>query len=517
MKYRIIICLLHTCFGPCALSGQTYFEKRFSLSAGGEEVRSFCLTHDGGFAITGVSSNTGNGFILRLDSLGMPLWQKMYSTGSAVDVFSDIVLTSDKGFALCGFGYNNGPSKIIVVKTDSTGNVLWTRIVGNPNDQLYGHAIKETADSNIAVYANFQGSGPPLSVVNLFDQAGNIIWARTFGSGNAAWEGDVIACADKGILSVSGVRLGNSETFIYLVKADSAGSMQWGRIIETNTMGLNSDFGSGVRQTGDGGFMVVGQSENGFGSMDLLLVRLDSAGNALWAKRHGFTPAVMESSIDKTGDRGFIISINSKNPDGGRLVKTDSLGNIQWAKKYGNSSDYLVKVLALPNNSGYAAAGIYSWMANQVWYSDIYFIKTDMAGNTGCNQDLQFTPGSVSLIPDTLEIETLGYPNSVITSAAAVITVTPHTLCMTGHEEMVNPGGLTVFPNPASGSFTLLLEKEPSDGTMLYIYDVFGHLLFQAPITGTRVNIDLSQKAKGVFFIHVSSEEGLLTEKIVVN
>jgi len=80
-----------------------------------------------------------------------------------------------------------------------------------------------------------------------------------------------------------------------------------------------------------------------------------------------------------------------------------------------------------------------------------------------------------------------------------------------------NEGNTKVFPNPSAGVFTLNLgEVKPN--TNIFVYDVEGNsVLWQSNITDSHNTLDLSGKAKGIYFINVtSSDEIMFFKKIVI-
>ena len=89
-------------------------------------IRSVFETSDGKIAISGqLNDSIGlHAFIGKLDDSGNPLWTKFYndslSSGSAA---ATIVQTNDGGFAFSGQHYEDFTPYVLLVKTDSTGNL----------------------------------------------------------------------------------------------------------------------------------------------------------------------------------------------------------------------------------------------------------------------------------------------------------------------------------------------------------------------------------------------------------
>jgi hypothetical protein len=90
---------------------------------------------------------------------------------------------------------------------------------------------------------------------------------------------------------------------VYLIKTDGAGNEEWSKTLG----GDYPDIGYSVQNKDDGGFIIVGDT-NSFGtSMDVYLIKTDSAGNELWHKTLGDDNTQYGFSVKQTKDGGFII------------------------------------------------------------------------------------------------------------------------------------------------------------------------------------------------------------------
>jgi hypothetical protein len=71
-----------------------------------------------------------------------------------------------------------------------------------------------------------------------------------------------------------------------------------------------------------------------------------------------------------------------------------------------------------------------------------------------------------------------------------------------------------IHPNPSTGIVSIDGAEQNGD---LIITDVFGKIVFQTKVTGERTEIDLSNQLNGIYFVKVISENGITSNKIVVN
>jgi hypothetical protein len=72
----------------------------------------------------------------------------------------------------------------------------------------------------------------------------------------------------------------------------------------------------------------------------------------------------------------------------------------------------------------------------------------------------------------------------------------------------------SVYPNPSNGIF--YFKNYESGNSQLEIYDVYGKLIYSSFITSQTSEIDLSNEAKGIYFLRLVSNEKAVTKRIIV-
>ncbi len=79
---------------------------------------------------------------------------------------------------------------------------------------------------------------------------------------------------------------------------------------------------------------------------------------------------------------------------------------------------------------------------------------------------------------------------------------------------------ISVYPNPSNGSFYLTMNEVKNDNTTLEIFDAMGKVVVSRRLVITtnsfKQNFDY-KLAKGVYFIKISTDKTLYTERLVVN
>ena len=254
---------------------------------------------------------------------------------------------------------SQGGMDIFVLKLDTSGNLLWAKSIGGYQND-YGTDIAVDKQQNVYVTGKFQGTAD-------FDPG-------------------------TGTHNISS----NGSKDIFLVKLDSQGSLVWANA----TGGLNYDTGHGIALDDSSNIYLTGKFTGSvdfdpdtgsvilptYGSADIFIQKLDSAGNHIWA--HSFGSGNWEQGKDvAVDDSGNVIFVGSFyntidfNPDSALTANHSSNGD----------KDYYVLKLT--------PAGDHIWSKSFGGYydDDVKSVITDDYGNlhlTGFfQQNVDFDPG----------------------------------------------------------------------------------------------------------------------------
>ena len=274
-----------------------------------DEAYAVTQTSDGGYVVAGrtysnngdVAGNHGeyDCWVVKLDADGQMAWNRTLG-GSGNDRAYTMQQTSDGGYVIAGetqsnngdVAGNHGGLDCWVVKLDADGNMAWNRTLGgSKGDQAYG--VDQASDGGYVIagktYSNdgdVNGTtkfGGDLWVVKL-DAAGQINWSRTFGGSGWDEARAVQQTSDGGYVVAGYTRSNNGdvagnhgESDFWVVKLAADGEMAWNRTLG----GSMNDYAYAVEQTGDGGYVIAGEtlSNNGdvagtHGRLDYWVVKL---------------------------------------------------------------------------------------------------------------------------------------------------------------------------------------------------------------------------------------------------
>lgn len=275
---------------------------------------------------------------------------------------------------LTNSGTNYNPC---LVKYDASGSVLWAK---SGFGDGFGNAVATDATGNVYLTGSFSGDSIKLSGITLHNTSTSteVFVAKYDASGNILW-----AKCSTGISQSGGVAL----------SCDNAGNV----FVVGGFYGLNVTFGN---------ITLTNAATNG--TQDIFLVKYNSNGNAVWAKRYGGTDHEYGATVvtDAGGALYFAgafgsssvnfdsHTVNNASLTGSTdifIAECDTGGNVSWAKGFGGSSTDAGTSLVLDNNGRIYLTGTFqsatvsfgsSTVTNSVsTYADIFLARLDINGN----------------------------------------------------------------------------------------------------------------------------------------
>jgi hypothetical protein len=89
-----------------------------------------------------------------------------------------------------------------------------------------------------------------------------------------------------------------------------------------------------------------------------------------------------------------------------------------------------------------------------------------------------------------------------------------------GVNELAEDLGVSIYPNPNQGTFTLELNTNKVDKVNIRIMNSTGHLVYQEMDVQVgkayRKLLDISREAKGIYLVMIQSELGTYTSRIII-
>ncbi len=268
--------------------------------------------------------------------------------------------TSDGGYILAGGRFAGNQNDVLLIKTDASGTQQWSRTFGGSGWDN-AHAVVQTADGGYVVAGTNESVLPGKSKGWLLktDASGTHVWSKTFGGGDWDHFDSVLQTPDGGYVVAGFVdSMDDIDGDLWLLKTDAAGNQLWNRTIG----GDGEQHVSALLPTADGGFALAGETQSsGSGQAAGWLVKTDSAGNLTWSKMYGGSGWDEFYAARQTGDGGYILVGESDSTDPGDtdawVVRTDAAGTEVWSGSFGGAEpDHAGAVFVLPGG-GYLVAG----------------------------------------------------------------------------------------------------------------------------------------------------------------
>lgn len=241
--------------------GDTVWSKIFPGSQGG-----YCIkkTNDGGYIVTGGLYDIS---LLRIDAQGNTLWLKKYDNESEWEEGNYVQQTSDGGYIIAGVTEFPEPRSLDIwlIKTDSMGDTLWTKIYGG--DYIDSpSSLCETKDGGYLIAGEYTEQGELGLEEHIWilrtDSEGDTLWTKKINNGS--WSDraySVEKTSDGGFIIAGETCYENFDSDIYLLKLNEEGNNQWTSRIGRNLGEIGDEKhyrGNDVAETSDGGYIITG-------------------------------------------------------------------------------------------------------------------------------------------------------------------------------------------------------------------------------------------------------------------
>ncbi len=348
------------------------------------------VTSDSNLIVCGSTTSFGAGnkdvYVAKVDMLGDTLWTRTYGdTGG--DCGLSIVEMGSGGYLIGGFSssFGTGDLDAYLSVTNALGDTIWMRTFGGSEDDIF-YCARETSRGQI-IACGHTYSNPPYDSADVYvvmtTPNGTLKWKRTYG----AWSDDrgmeIIETTDGGF-AIAGysryVPLADVAQ-VYVLRLDSGGDTLWTR----RYGGAGSDYGSAIRQTPDGGFLIGGSTTSmGAGNYDMYLIRTDANGDTLWTRTYGGVGDEFCSDICPTADTGYLLVGRTSSSGAGLydlyIVKITSGGDVVWETTIGGVNDDMAFCGRETPDHGYIVAGLTE--STGAGLEDMYLVKleTDVSG-----------------------------------------------------------------------------------------------------------------------------------------
>jgi hypothetical protein len=299
-----------------------------------QQASSVAPVSGGGYVLAGYTNTASNGAdmcLVKVTAAGVQDWLQPYG-GTSDERAGAAQQTIDGGYALFGSIMPNGTNgyDMQLVKVQVNGLKDWSGEYGGTGDERAYDGF-QTSDYGyvLAGYTTSTAGGHSDMYLVKTLSTGVEDWSEAYGGLGEEEASDVEPTSDGGYILVgSTAPAGGGDLDVYVVKTDSDGGFDW----DATLGGGVDDVALCVRQTSDGGYIVGGGTQSsGAGAYDMYLIKLRSNGSVAWSRTFGGLGDEAVYDVRQTSDGGYILIGGSNSfPIGERVkmyvVKTDGRG-----------------------------------------------------------------------------------------------------------------------------------------------------------------------------------------------
>ncbi len=379
--------------GLSLMAQQTYFNNRYNLNNSWCETGYSIIADTNKITILSAAcANPGqagplNAAFLQLDNNGLVVHTNFINfINHHLYIGGDGSLNkTPTGYVFAGSLEDTISGDAFLAKLSNSGDTIWTRRFGDSAFQS-GWMAKPVSDGGYLL------CGSTATV----DTFGNVLVIKTDSSGNLLWQKDygyygsnevalAITQTSDGSYALTGWRRNGSIFDIYLLKIDSLGNFQW----DTTYGSQWPEMAWSIISSQDGNIVIAGTYANSSGGRNQpYLAKFDLAGNMLWERKYagGFGGGTLYSikelndgSLISTGDDNFPPFPPSTQ---GLILKTTANGDSLWYKNYYssfNGRSYLKDIYPSPDG-GFVACGFVNPQAPDTGHQDLWVLKVDSVG-----------------------------------------------------------------------------------------------------------------------------------------
>lgn len=427
MKNTVLtLCTLLISIGIC--NSQSFYQKAICDQISG--LSGTCLTsvNDGTMCIAGTANIPGGGFmemiVLKTDTFGNVLWSKVIGDGGlpGVHFVSSLCELQDTSLVVAGYSstIGNGGPMLVILSPD--GNYLRSWSFDSATVSVFNQVIP-TNTNELAIVGKKNNK---MSLLKVNPTSGTILMEKYFGTSSSqgsASAQSLIQLNDSGFV-VSGIvceDIWAGTPDVLILRTNYNGDIQWCRKIG----GTESEGNSKVILTSDSCLLVCGSTDSWTSGIQPLLMKLDLDGNLIWSKVYNMNDPLNSYGMDVVDlqNSRFAIACSSLTVSGNAadVLITDTAGLVISSPRYGYEdyfSDFM-QVTSTSDNSLYLTGAIDLHDSLGLGpVSGIFMVKADENGLGSC------TEASVSPVALTVSMLVESYTSSVTTNSSR-ISVSP--------------------------------------------------------------------------------------------
>jgi len=480
------------------------------------DQRDMVADKDGNTYVLGVTTDTAfnvTTVILKYNSFGQFQWIQQYDsinyfTMLAVDDFGNSYILA-----------HSNSNSLLTIKYNTQGVFQWVKSYTSSTNYCWPSDIITDDSSNVYITGTSHNNN---FVTIKYNALGVLIWATLDAQAMGQAHSRITLDNHKNVyIAVRGNDSINAATS-NTIKYNSAGIKQWENIYMSN---FNPGFSGPVQLkfAADGFIYLLASNNNqNNGQSDYAVVKYDTLGNQIWNTTYSFTnyyDSPQALTIDKTGN---VYVTGSIWPTGGTVdsiatIKISKSGAFEWKRTYSLGYDNNDEASAIAIDSlGYIF--VVGKSSDSFNHENFITLKYDSLGNeiwAGRYHNTNYS----SDLANSLSLDKFGNVyisgTSYDVNSSGILTI-KYSNAVEIQELSNNSGNIVnIYPVPTNG---IIIVSSKNDFNKMELLSITGQVLLSETATGKNHQLQLQNFAEGIYFVRITTYNGLsVTKKIVVN
>lgn len=293
-----------------------------------------------------------------------------------------VVQDSNGDYVWAGYVFTSS-QEFQVVKTDQAGVIIWTYTYGGTGTDM-AFDIVNSGDGGYVITGHTSSSeivassSTDILVVKL-DSNGNEVWSRVIGTSSSEYSSpSAIIRNPDGTYSIAATT--NSDMFFIQLAAN-------GTVLKTKTLNTQAAWGNALVkcQGTNNGWLVGGRYQGPFGS-EFMVTKIKEDGTYDWSMIWGdgtgtgeVIYAVLENGPNDYTVFGYTYAQGTtpQNMYAARFTNNGAGVSLQWAKAYGQTSGCAINDATFSSDGKYVVTGSCAAATGSGTYSDTYLVKIE--------------------------------------------------------------------------------------------------------------------------------------------
>ncbi|MCB0785102.1 MAG: T9SS type A sorting domain-containing protein [Flavobacteriales bacterium] len=473
--------------------------------------------------------------VVRFDQDGNRQWSTVvrWNYGTGLPAAGDVVASTFGSVVIPGVRLSNPNTpqdSAFVVKVDDSGSISWAKrfFVNDPNvshTSWYTAAVAPLGDIYLTGVVSKYSLGRDLIVAKL-DPSGLVLWCkRIFTSVPTNFvQPDHIVRTPSGSIRISGWVSGTYQG-VFTMELDPQGNILYQDLYHPNTSGLSVRWCSTINAAGDTKWFLSRYLDSF--TEQLFMFNTDVQGNVINALSYDISGLYGSISCVARQGQDFV-AVGSRTdvapppPNTYAVaVRIPETGHPSGMGYGSTGREFLVRAVANSLNGVAVVGAAVKPTPSSGSYLSLLIHTDSLLRSTDCDVPLTVSSNAATVTRDTITFYSsniTGWVNATFvqdTGYAEIIVCDPD--ASLAEMELAS---FDLFPNPTSGRITMRFTDPAHRPLALRLYNDLGQQVLaiadRGRLSGNEVVLEVADLGAGIYSLHAVFEDGVRTQRLVV-